>query len=154
MWFSKCKAQCQMAVFPLFTKVFLYYVQTNMFPTLIFTHSQTENIYVYIVQSIGVKEPQTSHYFVHIHSIHELQQLVPVSVTLTWVRQKHCNVHNLFQCGARTSEEGTATPEKYLAWDLRSSKSSTSAPSRVSWPAASPPGMATARHLTLRRYSG
>jgi hypothetical protein len=36
----------------------------------------------------------------------------------------------------------------------RSSKNSTAVPSRASGPVASPPGMATARHLTVRRYRG
>ena len=36
----------------------------------------------------------------------------------------------------------------------RSSKHSTAAPSRASWPVASPPGMATARHLIVRCYRG
>jgi hypothetical protein len=43
---------------------------------------------------------------------------------------------------------------KDLAWVLRSSKGSTAAPSRASWPVASLPGIAIAQPLTARHYRG
>ena len=73
MWFSKSKAQINMAVLPLFIKVYLYNVEIKMAASPI-SHSNQLKPCVYIVQSICEKEHQKSHSFVYINCIHELRK--------------------------------------------------------------------------------